>query len=544
MSDQQCGLCLSCGAPFLPDIDDIDFFNREANLSVLFLNTQFKQNPEIQRTYDVPKLCSKRQASHIVHVSYHQTALDYMCNRHTDDNDVGIGAGFNMVGGSAVPDLANAPFLYYHTASTKEGPKAATWARPPEDRRIDMGDLLDRIEEAYDNDPVHAQPFQPGRMYDICAGCNALMTQKSHFRFLLGCRGAGAKNMRGCIVARDAFTQYNVESRRHALPDAYGVWQVQNGGVRRAPRRIKTDSEAPAIAYYLHMCLPHQGAGQQNYFNRFRPTALRLATRQVYLELCWVILEIACLATLLDEGTATKPRETKRSHGRHQHLGVLDLYVSYFFWRLAVYCLGGRKQMDFVQFHQKFFSDARNCPGLLPESSRRVTTGSLMYSASSQSAKGLVEEICSYLMFYFKNELQPLVELCCGGGDVDKPIKEYFLQFDVVRILRARSNEVSQFVCVFTGFLLYDRHARRPPATTSSQPWENLGSTRFYSGSSTYARATRRSSSGNSRTSGRAGSGARSSASGSRTRGTRPSPRSGCTTCARSSTHPTTTGRS
>lgn len=450
MTDQQCGLCLSCGAPFLPDIDDVDFFNREANLSILFLNTQFKRDPDIMRTYEVPKLCSQRQASHIVHVSYHQTALDYMCNRHRGDRDVGIGAAFGMGAHFVVPDVANAPFLYYHTATGNQGPKAATWVRPAANARIDMSPILNRLDRVY-NGEIFLSPLQLGRVYDICAACNALMTQKSHMRFLLGCRNAGNKNRRGVIVPRDAFNQYNMETGRHALENGYGAWRVQNGVARRGPRRTKMDSDAPAIAYYLHMCLPFYVPGQVYRMDRF-PLAERRRTRSLFLELCWVVLEIACLATLNEEGTATKPRASKKSHGQHQHLGVLDLYVSYFFWRLMVHCYGARGQLDFVQFHQKYFSDARNCPDLLSVHGRAQPTGTLMYRTSNMSGKPLVEHICANLMRYFNQELDPLIQLCSGGRGLPPEIEEYFLPFQVVRQLRLMSTQVCSFF-VFAFFV-------------------------------------------------------------------------------------------
>ena len=451
MTDQQCGLCLSCGAPFMPDIEEVDFFNREANLSMLFLNTQFKQNPDIQRMYNTPKLCSERQASHIFHRSYHETALNYMCYRHYRDRDVSFGVGPGaVVAGAVVADALSAPFLYYHTATGNQGPKAATWTRPARANRLDMYEILDVLDDAHANNHqmISVSRSQLGLMYDICAGCNALMTQKSHMRFLLGCRNAGSKNVRGRIVPRDAFLEYNVDSVGVPLANAYGSWQIRNLNTRRAPRLTKTDSDAPAIAYYLHMCLPFQDAGTPDFFTRFRGRVHRVGARCVFLELCWVVLEIACLATLNDEGTVTKPRNSKKSHGQHQHLGVLDLYVSYFLWRLSVFCMGNRGQLDFVQFHQKYFCDARNCPGLLSEVDRALTTGKLMYNSSNRPARSLVELICFNLIHYYKNDLLPLLELCTGGR-VARPIENYFLPYVVVRVLRMRSTQVILvFVCL------------------------------------------------------------------------------------------------
>lgn len=441
MSDQQCGLCLSCGAPFLPNIDEVDFFNREANLSVLFLNTQFKRNPDIMRNYNVPKLCSERQASHMIHASYHETALEYMCKRHRDDQDVGMGIAPAV--GNAVPDANNAPFLYYHTATGNNGARAARWDRPGNGSRIDMSPLRDLLLAETLNGVWHKIPSsQVGVKYDICAACNALMTQKSHMRFLLGCRNAGNKNTRGNLVPRDAFTQYNMDVHGATIDSAYGTWSFRNVAGRLAPRRVKSDSDAPCIAYYLHMCLPYQAAGTPNFFDRNRFPRHRLRIRSLYLELCWVILEIACLATLNEESTATKPG-SKKSHGEHQHLGVLDLYVSYFMWRLAIYGYGGMRQIDFVQFHTKYFWDGRNCPGLLDDGDRTVIIGKLMYDTSQQNPRALVEKICANLVDKYYNELSPMIRLCTGFNAAIPPtVKEYFASPDVIRRLRTMSGQV------------------------------------------------------------------------------------------------------
>lgn len=444
MTDQQCGLCLSCGAPFLPDIEEVDFFNREANLSILFLNTQFKRNPDIQRTYDLPKLCSDRQASHMFHQSYHQTALEYMCERHTDDNNVGMGMG--MAPNNVVPNQNNVPFLYYHTITGHKGPMAATWNKPVQNNRLDMKlfEYMDRCAQA--GNYVVPAP-QRDITYDMCRGCNSLMTQKSHMRFLLGVRNAGKKNGRGRIIPVRAYNEYSMEAHRQLLDGAYGAWTVQNGVARRAPRLIKSDSDAPAIAYYLHMCLPYQTDGN-NVFHNFRPQSLRRA-RALYLELCWVVLEIACLAVLVEEGTATKPRGHKKSHGQHQHLGVLDVYVSFFLWRLMHFTFGNRavvRQLDFVQFHQKYFADIRNCPGLLTDAQRGVTTGKLAYSISNQSGLSLVEEICTNLVDLFEGPLHPFFHFCVGIElRVPNTVKEYFLPVAVIATLRTRSTQVHLF---------------------------------------------------------------------------------------------------
>jgi hypothetical protein len=451
MTDQQCGLCLSCGAPFLPEIDQVDFFNRQANLSVLFLNTEFQENRDIRRMYDIPKLCSKRQASHMIHESYHETALDYMCNRHDNDNDVGppAGAAGPLPANMRIPRVNNAPFLYYHTASDKKGAQAATWIRPPRNERIPMSTLITHLRNASHSANARDVPQNLKQTYDMCHACNALMTQKSHWRFLLGVRGAGRKNQRGRVIrTADVITQYKVTPGNRPIERGYGYWRIhRNPQPTQSPGLVKSDSDAPCIAYYLHMCLPYRDAAGDG-FHGFNPPMLRTA-RALFLQLCWLVMEIACLATLLNEGTVTK-RGGKRSHGMHQHKGVLDVYVSYFFWRLVQFEYGAnvhRYGMDFIQWHQKYFTDARNCPALAID--QLTTIGRQMSGNTDRPARVLVITICQRLVRFYENELMPLVLHVTGHDDahgVPREIGSYFLGLPVMAALQDRSREVRELL--------------------------------------------------------------------------------------------------
>jgi hypothetical protein len=436
MGDRQCGLCLSCGAPFMPEIEEIDFFNREGNLSVLFLDTAFRRDPDIQRTYEVPKLCSKRQASHMVHLAYHQTALKYMMLRHTDDNDVGPPAFANN---ALAPNQQNAPFLYYHVHSGSKGPKAATWRKPTERQRMDFSLLEDFLVRNYQR-AMRRTNVQLGRVYDICMGCNALMTQKSHMRFMLGCGGAGGKNMRGRIVQNNAWTEHPMDTRNATLENGYGLWRRGNQVGRQQPGLTKTDSEAPAIAYYLHLCLPFQAPARPNFFNQFAPRSTWV--RRFYLHVSWLILEIGCLAMLVEEGTVSKKRAGKGSHGQHQHWGVLDLYVSYVMWEFVCFEFGNCG-IDFVQWHPKFYCDARNCPEFLDPEDRGVITGRLMHRGTGIDCRLLLEDICESLVVYYERKFRYIGYLLNRQMEFVPPVvKSYFVSAGVARLLGARSMQV------------------------------------------------------------------------------------------------------
>jgi len=394
-----------------------------------------------------------------------------MCTRHNHDGDVGM-ANLPYLAGHVIQAQNNVAFLYYHTATGNKGPRGAIWNRPANNERLNMHRLVEFIQQ-YSILPDTVVPNdQRGVTYDMCQGCNALMTQKSHMRFLLGLRNAGAKNTRGRIVPLRAYQEITMEANRRPLEDAYGNWRVQNAVMTAHPSLRKSDSEAPAIAYYLHMCLPPHPAGAPAPFHMFGHRHRRVTA--FYLEMCWLILEIACLAILLEEGTVTKPSGTGKSHGEHQHAGVLDVYVSFFLWRLMRFQYGRRpsvRRIDFIQFHQKYYADAKNCPGLLNDAERSVITGRLVYSSSNQAGKALVTEICRLLMDCYEVKLDQMISHCAGlNGAVPRHVREYFLPVDVILTLRARSGQVcARFVCPKSFIFLCNSSARRPPATTSSR---------------------------------------------------------------------------
>jgi hypothetical protein len=270
------------------------------------------------------------------------------------------------------------------------------------------------------------------------------MTQKAHWRYLIGVRGAGGKNQRGRIIpVPNAFTQLKVTPGGRPLERAYGGWHIHNNPVPRlAPGLVKTDSDAPSIAYYLHLCLPFRHAAGHDGFNAFTP-ALRQTGRMLFLQLCWLIMEIACLATLLNEGTVTK-RGDKRSHGLHQHKGVLDVYVSYFFWRVMQFefalAVNGTYGLDFIQWHQKYFADARNCPALDIE--RLTTIGRQMYGSTDIPARSLVARICNNLCTFYQGDIRFLVMHACGRAGVPREVGQYFMHPRLITALQDRSAEV------------------------------------------------------------------------------------------------------
>ena len=308
MGDQQCGLCLSCGAPFLPSIDDIDFFNRQGNLSLLFLDTEFKNNRDIRRIFRQPKLMSKRHQAHIFHQSHHAPAIDYMCNMHVDDGSVGFGVV--PAAGVVITNVFNQPLLYFRSPTAKgdKGPEAATWTRPSRRNRLKMGPLLNTILRA--SGQATAMPLEQNldQTYLTCDNCNYVMTQLADFRFLLGFNTVGTRNTRGTIIQGTPIEQYKVNAVG-PIDSAYGNWtfKAPPANVVQRPCNTDKDSEVAHVAYYLHLCLPHKPTAQAH--DAFHPIAnarIRGTARMLYIEQSWLILEIACLALSVEEGRITQ----------------------------------------------------------------------------------------------------------------------------------------------------------------------------------------------------------------------------------------------
>jgi hypothetical protein len=497
MSAHQCGLCLSCGVPFFPDVENVQFFNRQGNLSVVFLNTEYVNNPDIRRLYTTPRFATEIDRAHMFHQSHHAAAIQYMCSRHRDDADVGGALGVNQV----VPDQRNAPLLYYHapTSQIMRGAEAACWGRPNRRQRLNMRPLLGAVMRAADPTNGNMRPVAQNLdlMYSTCKGCNSIMTQQANFKYLLGCGVAGRSNPHGGIIENQPITQYSMNQHRQPLENAYGHWtRAANPPPVVHPDMTASDSVTPHVAYYLHLCLPFKRQGQAHdaFRTNIASQQVRRSAKTLYVEQCWLILEIAALATLLEEGHVTRANPML-AHGRHQHYGVLDLYVSFFLWRLIEFEHGGALQnfgLDFVQWHQKYYWEAMNCKHLFRPNQRHGILGQHMYGTTAVSARTLVVQICRQLMRHYNGKLRPLIQFLIRAPNVPPDVEDFFVQPRVLRELRNLSAQACAnffFRVLMQGlrFIFIDR----PLRGTSRRRWACSGSTLCSSGSPGCARTTR-----------------------------------------------------
>lgn len=434
-----CDLCLSCGAPFLPQPTESFMFNQVGTQSLLFLNMECQTNLELRAKFEKPTYASVQELAHVCHVSHHALAVKFMCNHHKGDDHVP-----NFQRGLDLNDRSIGWLFAFEVAPTGVNKKSclAGWRKPSRRRRLHYRTLLAHITTSA-ADPLRQTrdtdfPTLQDEKYPACKGCNSIMTQESNFAYLVGYSSTANQNSHRCLIEGQPIGVVSAQTRNSPLANGLGRWRPAPGVPVKHPRRDNTDCASPHLAYYLHMCLPYLDVGGADPFNI--PGA-GVAARNLYIQLSWIILEIASLAVLMEEGK--RYLKGKLSHGMQQHYGALDFYVSYFLWRLAYFDYKERidaNGLDFGQWHQKYYWDAINCSGLFPERAVSVIIGTFAYDNTGVDARTLVQTIAANLMTLYTDTLAPLIQFI-GGDDatvsaLPVEITSYFLPFPALRELK------------------------------------------------------------------------------------------------------------
>lgn len=259
MSQLQCGLCLSCGAPFAFKSQEMSFFTRVGNLSVLYLNEECRRNPALNSKYENPKFASDMHESHIIHKAHHQAAVRYMTRHHSGDDAPRWPAGT-----TTIPDQ-NGPMPYYKNESGKGGAEVAVWVRPTDAQRVRLPRLVQfvgalagvRRRDTWQN---------LDETFKICEACNSLMTNLSMSRYLLGCNTVSTNNTSPIIEQGSRPVGSRAANRKGVDPEnAFGVWEY-GGAITRSPTQTNADPLSPYVAYYLHACLPFQAVAANDAF--------------------------------------------------------------------------------------------------------------------------------------------------------------------------------------------------------------------------------------------------------------------------------------
>jgi hypothetical protein len=172
---------------------------------------------------------------------------------------------------------------------------------------------------------------------------------------------------------------------------------------------------------------------------------------------------------------------------------VLDLYVSFFFWRLMSFEYGPdlqRTGVDFIQWHQKYFAEAVNLPGIGARDYPIV--GFAAYSRVDVNARVLLADICKNLIALYNGQLRPLAEYVTGNSPVPPLdsshlfVKQYFVSPATLKKLKrlaqteVREDDFSSGVSAFGIRAMLGRamqlcHAElRPLLVSFRRAWEEI----------------------------------------------------------------------
>ena len=161
MADQ-CGLCLCCGAPFLPIDEEMVNYDKLGNISVFFFQRTVRRFP--QSKVKSPTFTGKMHESHIIHESHHAPALHFMLEQAKDGmpKDFVLKYSKNPKGKSPVRQVAR-------------------WADDT-DFRVNLLSLKKRVLAIDFNDRY---TINLGLTQKCCHPCNTVMTMRFWYEYHL-----------------------------------------------------------------------------------------------------------------------------------------------------------------------------------------------------------------------------------------------------------------------------------------------------------------------------------------------------------------------
>lgn len=366
MNGNRASGCMCCGAPWPPIHDEVVDLDRLGNRSLLWLHRMFVTDPHMREKFGKPKLYDAEHASHMLHESHHRWAVDVMARRRLGDGDM-IAAR-----DAAAPhhDTGRGfPFLRNPTSTHNSAGYIASWAAPPPENRLVQRELITAMAGGGYPDDEYQDDFE--LTLANCKSCNAVMTQEFFFRYHLyaGDRVNPHRLIRGQPITLWRVTGATVDM--DDIPDWAMTAQVMRQGQPEeyplARYDERKDIMTAAVGYYLHMCLP---GGAARFPDDFDAAEFTVDFRALYLHMCWVVLEVACLISEFTRGN----RSLKSGHLRQapkSHLGAIEQYLSYFGYRILCWHTPALERVGFPAWHQLFFWFAWRCDGLFDANARR-----------------------------------------------------------------------------------------------------------------------------------------------------------------------------
>lgn len=426
MNPQQYGLCLCCGAPFAPLVDDIIQFDKLGSISLLYFERDVRESELIQQRMNrgtIPHFCNRKQAAHMLHVSHHQQAVKFLITHHKINND---------------PITPQEKFPFFQAPSTARRPFLATWGPRPNQDRVNMSPLWQLLTTF---DPPPNQPTLPLSLeynltVDTCQDCNMVMTMQFWYRYHLY---TSTRLNPHRIISNSPITVYTANIHGHNNLDNANHWTVLRIiGINRTfpePVYSKTHDYASAyIAYFLHLCLPANlpvlpappGIPHDN----------EIAKRGMFTRLCWIIMQITCLVCEYKRGAQDKGKFNVTSKSI---LGAIELYISQFAWFVSCYKDPALQGLTFIRWHQYYFCDLASW--VFTETGF-LLADKVIPTNFTDTSKNLVQHVCHHTTKLYNRYFNMLSNIICRRNTQTIPgyVKEHFLSTNEMRRLETICN--------------------------------------------------------------------------------------------------------
>ena len=401
----QCGLCLSCGAPFIPIADDMVEYDKLGNISVLYLQKLVRQNGAMQANIKTPSFCAKPDSSHILHKTHHKYAVKIMTEILVD----------------LAPAVLDFPFI---RAPTGKRPVRllAQWHPPGDEIRLDLSPLADLI-AGLEGDGGQTDDYTHEVL--CCSNCNHTMTMNFWFRYHLY---AGSDSNEDCLIPDDTINVFKAFTHGHPdLDEALDYWTVGAAEDSYPTHRYKASKDimSAAVGYYLHMCVPVDDHDLN--------TPEHAENKKLYLHMCWVVLEVTCLLCEYWRGSLDMENHDARRQKRYQchksPLGAVELYFSYFCWRLLGFSHASVAIMSFENFHQLYMWSAADCEELFPrdesDASGHLLADMIRPNGMDAPSRPLIQAVAAKMAGVFERGIARLGRHLAGPADPE--LTRYFL---------------------------------------------------------------------------------------------------------------------
>ena len=163
----QCGLCLSCGAPFLPIAEDMINYDSLGNISVFYFQRMVANNRDMKHKIVNPTFTGTIDKSHLIHVSHHRAAIE------------------EIVDWAQYRRQTNMSITYKRSPKGKRPvSQKAYWTwNVPNDERINLNPLADYLTKTYFTRKTYSPNYE--RTVECCKPCNAVMTMRFWYTYHL-----------------------------------------------------------------------------------------------------------------------------------------------------------------------------------------------------------------------------------------------------------------------------------------------------------------------------------------------------------------------